>query len=115
MWASTWADEANEAVAPRIGLPRLPVVEWLDVSTEEGPRGLHWKTRDLVEWAGHRPFIWIDDEISAMDRLWAATQHQGPSLLHRVDPRDGLTDDDFAVLADWLRTTVPNRATGTGG
>jgi len=115
VWASTWADEANEAVAPRIGLPRLPVVEWLDVSTEEGPRGLHWKTRDLVEWAGHRPFIWIDDEISAMDRLWAATQHQGPSLLHRVDPRDGLTDDDFAVLADWLRTTVPNRATGTGG
>lgn len=25
VWASAWMDEANEAVAPRIGLPRLPV------------------------------------------------------------------------------------------
>lgn len=24
VWASTWMDDANEVVAPRIGLPRLP-------------------------------------------------------------------------------------------
>lgn len=77
VWASTWGDEANEAVAPRIGLPRLPVVEWPDGFTEDGPRGLHWKTRALVEWAGPRPFIWVDDEISDMDRLWVAAQHRG--------------------------------------
>lgn len=27
VWASTWMEDANEAVAPRLGLPRLPVVE----------------------------------------------------------------------------------------
>lgn len=76
--------------------------------TDEGPRGLHWKTRHIVAWAGHRPFIWVDDEISGMDRLWVAAQRREPSLLHRVDPNDGLSDDDFAVLANWLRTNLPN-------
>ncbi|MDG9703899.1 HAD domain-containing protein [Streptomyces sp. DH37] len=114
VWASTWTDDANEAVAPRVGLPRLPVVRWPQESTGEGPRGLHWKTPHLVEWAGHRPFIRVDDEIGAMDRLWVAAQHRAPALLHRVDPGRGLTDDDVAVLADWLRTTVPNRAAGAG-
>ena len=114
VWATTWMNDANDAVAPRIGLPRLPVVEWQEVSTEDGPHGLHWKTRHLVEWAGHRPFIWVDDEISSMDRLWVAAQHDGPSLLHRVDPDQGLIDDDFSALASWLCTAVTNRAAETG-
>ncbi|MGW0813945.1 HAD domain-containing protein [Streptomyces viridiviolaceus] len=107
VWATTWMDEANEAVAPRIGLPRLPVVEWPDAGAEEGPRGLHWKTRPLVEWAASRPFIWIDDEISAMDRLWVAAGHPGPSLLHHVDPAKGLKDADFSALAGWLDAVAP--------
>ena len=102
-WASTWMEEANETVAPRIGLPKLPVVELADISAEEGPRGLHWKTRPLVERANGRPFIWVDDEISAMDRQWVAASHPGPSLLHHVDPTRGLEDADFSALADWLR------------
>ncbi|MFJ5273680.1 HAD domain-containing protein [Streptomyces sp. NPDC088358] len=110
VWASTWMEEANESVAARIGLPRLPVVEWPEPSTDVGPHGLHWKTRPLVEWAGQRPFIWVDDEISAVDRLWVAAQHPGPSLLHRVDPAEGLTGADFSVLARWLRTEVPGQA-----
>jgi hypothetical protein len=101
VWATTWTDEANEVVAPRIGLPALPMVEWPQTGAEEGPRGLHWKTRPLVEWAGGRPFVWVDDEISAMDRQWVAARHPGPALLHRVDPAEGLTDADFAVLARW--------------
>ncbi|MFJ2263983.1 HAD domain-containing protein [Streptomyces sp. NPDC087844] len=118
VWASTWLDDANEVVAPRIGLPVLPVVRWPDASADasssmaadEGPRGLHWKTRRLVEWAGRRPFIWVDDEIGAMDRLWVDARHREPSLLHRVDPGRGLVDDDFAVLTDWLSTAVPRTA-----
>ncbi|MDF3144002.1 MULTISPECIES: HAD domain-containing protein [unclassified Streptomyces] len=106
VWATTWMDEANEAVAPRIGLPPLPVVEWLDTGAAEGPRGLHWKTRSLVEWANGRPFIWVDDEISGTDRQWVAGSHPGPSLLHRVDPVKGLTEADFTTLATWL-CTVP--------
>ncbi|MFI1409624.1 hypothetical protein ACH4Y0_06805 [Streptomyces sp. NPDC020707] len=115
VWASTWLDDANEVVAPRIGLPVLPVVRWPDASTsmststvaEEGPRGLHWKTPHIVEWAGSRPFIWVDDEIGDMDRFWVDAQHPGPSLLHRVDPGRGLGDDDFVALAGWLGAAVP--------
>ncbi|MGV9254113.1 HAD domain-containing protein [Streptomyces sp. NPDC003697] len=108
VWASTWMEEANEAVAPRLGLPRLPVVEWPDACAHDNPRGLHWKTRPLVEWANRRPFVWVDDEISAMDRLWVAAQHPGPSLLHRVDPTKGLVDADFSALAGWLRAAAPS-------
>ncbi|MFH8494490.1 HAD domain-containing protein [Streptomyces coeruleorubidus] len=107
VWASTWGEEANEVVAPRIGLPKLPVLEWPENSAEAVPRGLHWKTRPLVEWADGRPFIWVDDEISAMDRLWVAAGHSGPSLLHHVDPATGLADSDFLALAAWLRAVAP--------
>ncbi|MYU13740.1 hypothetical protein GTZ78_24385 [Streptomyces sp. SID8361] len=107
VWATTWMEAANEAVSPRIGLPRLPVMEWSAPCADEGPRGLHWKTRHLVEWADGRPFIWVDDEISAMDRLWVDVSHPGPSLLHRVDPAKGLVDADFSTLADWLRSVIP--------
>lgn len=106
VWATTWMEEANEVVAPLIGLPNLPVVQWPDTGTEEDPRGLHWKTRPVVEWADGRPFIWVDDENSAMDRLWVAAGHPGPSLLHHVDPAKGLEESDFCALAAWLRAVV---------
>ncbi|GAA2395610.1 HAD domain-containing protein [Streptomyces coeruleofuscus] len=107
VWASTWMEEANEVVAPRIGLPKLPVLEWPENGAEAVPRGLHWKTRPLVEWADGRPFIWVDDEISAMDRLWVAAGHPGRSLLHHVDPAKGLDDADFLTLAAWLGAVAP--------
>ncbi|WP_420709257.1 hypothetical protein [Streptomyces sp. NRRL B-3648] len=94
-------------VSPRIGLPRLPVVEWPAPSSDEGPRGLHWKTRPLVEWADGRPFIRVDDEINTMDRLWVDASHSGPSLLHRVDPVKGLVEADLSVPADWTRAVTP--------
>ncbi|MFJ3876647.1 hypothetical protein ACIPW5_04205 [Streptomyces sp. NPDC090077] len=102
VWATTWEDEANETLSPRLGLPRLPVVDWPEPSEGEGRGGLHWKTRTLVDRAGGRPFAWADDEITPADRAWVAAHHPAPALLHRVDPRTGLTDADFAVLADWL-------------
>lgn len=100
VWATTWMDEANECVAPRLGLPQLPVVEWPE---EDEKVRLHWKTRALVDWAAGRSFIWVDDEIADADRAWVAAHHPGRALLHRVDPRQGLTDSDFAALATWLR------------
>ncbi|MFE1071928.1 HAD domain-containing protein [Streptomyces sp. NPDC058783] len=102
VWATTWMEEANEVVAPRLGLPRLPVLEWPDADAGGTPRGLHWKTRPMVEWAADRPFIWVDDEISAMDRLWVDAGHPAPSLLHQVDPSKGLNGADFRALDGWL-------------
>ncbi|MBT3153501.1 hypothetical protein HTV45_21980 [Streptomyces sp. CHD11] len=116
VWATTWGEAANEIIAPRIGLPRLPVVEWPDSGAVGGPRGLHWKTPALVEWAGGRPFVWVDDEISEMDRLWVAAAHSGPSLLHRIDPAQGLQDADFSLIAEWLRAVAAaSWPTASGG
>lgn len=101
VWAISWMADADDQVSPRLGLPKLPVVTGSDAS-DDPPDGLHWKTQDLVNWAAGRPFIWIDDEIRAADRDWVAQHHPAPSLLHRVDPRQGVTDSDFAYLRQWL-------------
>jgi hypothetical protein len=103
VWATTWMAEANEVVAPRLGLPQLPVVDFSD-DDEIPARGLHWKTKFLTEWADGRPFVWIDDEVSDADRQWVHSHHQGIALLHRVDPFAGLTDADFALIRQWLAT-----------
>lgn len=93
---------ANDWVAPRLGLPVLPVVPWPEGGPEPAP-GVHWKVPGLVAWAGGRPFAWVDDEIGAADRAWVAARHPGRALLHRVDPRQGLTMADFGALAAWAR------------
>ncbi|MFG3347256.1 hypothetical protein ACGF1Z_19560 [Streptomyces sp. NPDC048018] len=131
VWATTWTDEANDVLAPRLGLAPLPVVHWPEEDEGEGededlragvgggpgaaadpgartgrpgagPVGLHWKTRPLAAWAAGRPYVWLDDEITEADQAWAAARHPAPALLHRVDPRTGLTDADYAVVAAWV-------------
>ncbi|MER5911814.1 HAD domain-containing protein [Streptomyces sp. NPDC001982] len=102
VWATTWMDDANTVVAPWLGLPPLPAVEWPD--EDAPPALLHWKTRPLVAWAAGRPFIWVDDEITEADRAWVATHHTADALLHRVEHQYGLTGADFEMLEEWLRT-----------
>ncbi|MBQ0892761.1 hypothetical protein KBX37_06535 [Micromonospora sp. U56] len=96
VWATTWMSEANDVLAPLLGLPTLPVVDWPDA---DDVGVLHWKTRGLIQWAQGRPF---DDEISHADQQWVSTHHHRPALLHRVDPRRGLTEQDFTVIESWL-------------
>ena len=100
VWATTWMHDANEVLAPRLGLPPLPVVDWPDDEDDDGR--LHWKTRRLVEWAAGRRFVWLDDEITDADRRWVAGNHSASALLHRVDARRGLTDADHRLVAQWL-------------
>ncbi|WP_411104094.1 HAD domain-containing protein [Streptomyces sp. cmx-4-9] len=107
VWATTWGDDANACVAPRLGLPELEVLSWPEATAADEAldlrNGLHAKTRLLIERAAGRPFAWVDDEITDRDRVWVAAHHPGPALLHRVDPRRGLTAADFTALDSWLR------------
>jgi len=103
VWATTWMSDANDSIAPWLGLPELPVVDWPDPTDDEPAYGLHWKTRPLLDWAAGRPFAWIDDEITHRDQQWSQAHHSGPALLHRIDPRHGLRDQDFATLGHWLQ------------
>ncbi|MBV2156166.1 HAD domain-containing protein [Kitasatospora sp. SUK 42] len=104
VWATTWLADANDCLSPRLGLPRLPVVDWPATDAPDNGGQLHWKTRPLTVRAAGRPFAWVDDEITEADRRWVAAHHPARALLHRVDPQVGLTDADFATLDAWLRT-----------
>lgn len=102
VWATTWMHEANEFIAPVLDLPELPVIEWHSIDLHrDDPEDLHWKTRQVATWATGRPFAWVDDELTDADHAWIATHHDRPALLHHVDPRRGLTGEDFAALHTW--------------
>lgn len=79
---------------------------WLQFEQQDAWHGLHRKTRSLVTHADARPFAWIDDEITGADQAWVATHHNGLALLHRIDPRAGLADEDFKLLDHWIRSTA---------
>jgi hypothetical protein len=100
-WATTWMGDANRWIAPVLGLPQLPFVDFGEALLRERPDGVHWKTGPLVEYAAGRPFAWVDDEQGEADGMYVSARHRGAALLHHVNPRIGLREDDFRVLADF--------------
>ncbi|MFK0289799.1 hypothetical protein ACIQU6_04800 [Streptomyces sp. NPDC090442] len=104
VWATTWEEEANDFLAPLLGLPTLPFISWTQPRYQPD-NGVFWKTPEIVAWAQGHPFAWVDDQITDADRAWTQAHHSGAALLHRVDPRIGLTADDFALLANWAKET----------
>ncbi|WP_031078507.1 hypothetical protein [Streptomyces sp. NRRL WC-3742] len=99
-WATTWMEDANEHIAPRIGLPELPYITFTNLFGDD-PDGLHWKTRELVAWADGRRFVWLDDELGPPDIEWIEANHPGPALALWIDPRTGLRDLHFEALREW--------------
>ena len=110
VWATAWMHDANSIICPILGLPALPVADLGDLPGIDDPVGLeddssaelNWKTQALVRLAAGRPFAWIDDELTDVDRAWVSKNHSGPTLLHRVDARCGLTANDFVAVEQWL-------------
>jgi hypothetical protein len=92
VWATSWEHGANRLLAPRLGLPELPVILW---PARTPVRRGSWKAPYVADWVGDRPFVWVDDEIGAPEVERFAGDHQ---LVFAVDPRTGLTAADFAVL-----------------
>ncbi|NNN34512.1 hypothetical protein HLK59_29960 [Streptomyces sp. S3(2020)] len=112
VWATTWAaEEANDLLAPWLGLPPRPAVDWPAAGDGEGGV-LHWKTLPLLDRAAGRPFVWVDDEIGAADRAWVADHHPAPALLLRVDHRYGITGADLTVVERWLSDGLVARSAG---
>lgn len=105
-WATTWMDDANRWIAPVLGLPELPFVDFGDALFQERPDGVHWKTAALVDYARGRAFAWVDDEQGDPDQAYVTTHHRGRGLLHHVNPRIGLREGDFRTLAGFARTVA---------
>ncbi|MFF0743548.1 hypothetical protein ACFYVL_24445 [Streptomyces sp. NPDC004111] len=108
-WATTWMHQANEMIAPAVGLPvTLPVIEWPELFAAD-PDGLYWKTRPLLAWAAGRPFAWVDDMITDLDTAHVAAHHDAPALLLRIHPKQGLRRPDFVALERWAREVAEGR------
>ncbi len=101
VWATTWCEEANRLIAPLLGLPTdLPVIAMQP--RPAGPDARCWKTDLIAEWVAGRSFVWFDDEINRATRNWLAAQPGiGRHLAHQVDPRVGLSMEDFAFFWDF--------------
>jgi hypothetical protein len=102
-WATSWMDAANRSIAPVIGLPELPYVDFTGALFAERPDGVHWKTERIVAHAAGRPFAWVDDEQGPADDVFVAAHHPGPALLRHVNPRLGLREPDFEALREFAR------------
>ncbi|MDH6576929.1 hypothetical protein [Kitasatospora sp. MAP5-34] len=111
-WATTWMSDANEWIGPVLGLPELPFVDFGAALHRERPDGVHWKTAPLVAYADGRPFVWVDDEQGDADQAHVASNHAAPALLHHVNPRIGLRQDDFAILAAYAASLATPPADG---
>ncbi|WP_024936121.1 MULTISPECIES: HAD domain-containing protein [Actinomadura] len=102
-WASYWCDNANEWIAPRVGLPELPFVPIPQFpGIHEGRTLGAWKARHVAAWAEGRPFVWFEDEPDATDCI-AGEPGIAEHLLVEIDPLTGLTDDHIGIAKTWLR------------
>jgi hypothetical protein len=101
VWASYWCDHANDWIGPRVGLPHLPHVPIPDRPADSGLSLGAWKARQVALWAGHRPFVWFEDEPDVNDCLMTE-QGIGEHLLVSVDPLVGLTEEHVDRARDWL-------------
>ncbi|GAA1632407.1 HAD domain-containing protein [Nonomuraea maheshkhaliensis] len=104
VWATTWEHHANDWIAPRIGLPSLPVITMNpDVPCEQGE---NFKTPHVAAYAGRRPFVWFDDQVWAEDEEYLrGRQGLTDFLLVHVNPEQGLTSRHLGMAHEWLTLT----------
>lgn len=97
-WATTWEHGANRLIAPRLGLPELPVILWPSDARTTTSRN-SWKAHCIAQWVGDREFAWVDDEVTDSDQTYFGSR----ALVRQIDATLGLSADDFAVLRAWAQ------------
>ena len=102
VWATTWVEDANRLIGPRIGLPQLEVVQWSPGKPYRDD-GTYFKTHDVVAHAAGRPFAWIDDETRSVDQEYVDRTAPG-GYLRWIDPKVGFTAHDAHALQEWARS-----------
>lgn len=108
VWATYWCENANDWIAPRLGLPRLPFVPIPQRPYDSELSLGAWKARHVASWAGERPFVWFEDEPDVTECL-ITEEGVGRHLLVPVDPLVGLTEDHLDQARSWLATLGQGR------
>jgi hypothetical protein len=93
VWATGWEHHANRLIAPILGLPPLPVIEF-----PRNTDGRFSKLPTITRFASGRRLIWTDDELTPAAHAWAAGR-MPPARLIDVDPAIGLTKEIVAAIA----------------
>jgi hypothetical protein len=94
VWCTTWQDQANEHIAPLVGLPELPFIPLTPpkMHASVGQTKAFSIRSWLTEKADHLvPFVWFEDETDAGYSL-QQYKVRPPWLIVQCNPRDGLTD-----------------------
>jgi hypothetical protein len=106
VWASYWCENANEWIAPWVGLPELPFVPIPQRPYDSELSLGAWKVKHVAEWAGETPFVWFEDEPDVTGCLQAEAGI-GAHLLVAIDPLIGLTEEHIAQARAWLLRETP--------
>jgi hypothetical protein len=91
VWATSWFEDAN-GILPALGLElRWPVLTWTQLKL---PR--------ILDWAGERPFAWVDDDVE-LELRELRDRGGEPALgecrlLIQSDPAHGLTESHVQEL-----------------
>jgi hypothetical protein len=99
-WATSWKHEANLLIAPVIGLPHLPVIEFPDYHPWPERPDMIWKMPYVLEYVGDRPFAWLDDDFTLRD-IAEAKGREIPTKLMFIPPNKGILPEDIEALAGW--------------
>jgi hypothetical protein len=98
VWATGWEETANEHLPHLLDLPaQLP---FLTFDGRVAAGAAHWKLDAIGEYAGDRPFAWIDDRIDDSCREWAG-RRPAPTLLIQTASEDGMRDEHVEELLAW--------------
>ncbi|MCK5928533.1 MAG: hypothetical protein KAG80_10100 [Nocardioides sp.] len=113
VWATTWEHDANTWIAPVLGLPDLPVIEFGEQRwTQTRIAGNDsFKTPTIAAWtrrfAPGIPWAWVDDQVSGRrDRQWLRRElgpTAPPFLTMRINPGEGLVAEHFDRLRAFAR------------
>ena len=97
VWATTWEDLANRMIAPALGIPALPAIEF-DMARHLPTS----KLPSVIAWVGNRPCAWIDDDLHHDADTWAAGRSV-PTLLVHVDMTEGMERRHVDQLLTWAK------------
>lgn len=94
-WGTTWENDANTLIAPKIGLPGdLPVAttRYHEYS----------KAKGVLRLAAGRPFVWLDDALSAQDKQQIFADSPD-SMVIDVNESVGLSAKNLKVARTWAQ------------
>lgn len=114
-WCTSWRHDAPDLIGRLLSLPPFPFVDLPRPRiTTSHPNGYLWKRDHVDAWLADAPAVWIDDDFTSADHVWALRRTAAgiPTLLVQPDPYVGLRPEHLLTAVTWAARafTVGNTA-----